>query len=813
MFLSGGAGLTMVLPSSIERALAINPTLGSTFLDAEHIVILMQENRSFDHCFGTLSGVRGLNDPRAIFLPDKKPVWMQTNAIGETHVPFRLNLQDTKVTWIGDLPHSRSSQVDAYNAGKYDKWLDVKKSSNKKYENIPLTLGQYTRDDLPFHYAMADAFTICDQNYSSAMTSTTPNRSFFWTGKVTHQVNGIAKAHIRNTDFSLAGNPWSTFPELLEENHISWKFYQNALSCGGGFANTERAWLANFGGNVLEFFAAYHVKFTAKYVEGLQKRIIELPELIAKLQQEKASSPVAQKRILANIENKQAALNNAKAEYTRWNKESFDQLPEKAKELYVKAFAVNDGDPDYRSITTLQYNYQGSENETELPKGDILHRFRADVKANQLPTVSWLASPQNFSDHPSAPWYGAWYVSEVMDILTENPEVWKKTIFILTYDENDGYFDHIPPFSIPDNRKPETGKCSAGIDTEPEHVRLSNELKQGVPVKEAREAPIGLGFRVPMLIASPWTRGGKVCSEVFDHTSTLQFLETFMHLKFGKKIHLDNISKWRRTICGDLTSVFTPYNGEPFEKLPFIDRNIFIENIYNAKFKQDPAAGNVMLKQERGIRKSCALPYELNVNGQLSVNKKEFVMDFGVGKEFFKARAAGSPFTVYAPVAYQNEQGNGYEVCRNWWFAVISGDQINYSWPVAAFANQQYHLRVNGPNGFYREFLGNVKDPELHITCKPEVNGTNMPSGNMVLEMVNLSSEIYSLHVEDQGYDKNNYRIDLKPKARKKLVLELENSYNWYDFTVKALGFPDFMQGFAGRIENGKESYSDPKMA
>ena len=117
----------------------------------------------------------------------------------------------------------------------------------------------------------------------------------------------------------------------------------------------------------------------------------------------------------------------------------------------------------------------------------------------------------------------------------KNPAVWKKTIFIVTYDENDGYFDHVPPFSIPDNNLPETGKVSKGIATEIEHVRMVNELKQGIPKSQAREAPIGLGFRVPMLIASPWSRGGNVCSEIFDHTSTIQFLEGFVNKKFGKK--------------------------------------------------------------------------------------------------------------------------------------------------------------------------------------------------------------------------------------------------------------------------------------
>jgi len=203
-------------------------------MDAEHIVILMQENRSFDHCFGTLQGVRGFNDPRAITLPDNNPVWLQTNEKGETYTPFRLNIKDTKVTWMGDLPHSRASQVDANNNGRYDQWLVAKQSRNKKFSGMPLTMGYYNRNDLPFNYGMADAFTVCDQHFCSAMTSTTPNRSFFWTGKITHLENDLPKANIRNDDYDYVKMPWKTFPELLEENNIAWKFYQNELDCGGG---------------------------------------------------------------------------------------------------------------------------------------------------------------------------------------------------------------------------------------------------------------------------------------------------------------------------------------------------------------------------------------------------------------------------------------------------------------------------------------------------------------------------------------------------------------------------------------------------
>ena len=104
--LSAGGGLLHVLPASIAKALAIDPVAGSTWLDAEHIVLLMQENRSFDHTYGTLQGVRGFNDPRAISLPDKNPVWLQTNKEGDTYAPFRFDIKGTKATWMNSLPHA-----------------------------------------------------------------------------------------------------------------------------------------------------------------------------------------------------------------------------------------------------------------------------------------------------------------------------------------------------------------------------------------------------------------------------------------------------------------------------------------------------------------------------------------------------------------------------------------------------------------------------------------------------------------------------------------------------------------------------------
>lgn len=145
--LSAGTTLFEILPPVIQKALAIDPEPGSTFYDAEHIVFLMQENRSFDHIFGTLKGVRGYNDPRAIRLPNGLPVWLQTDKKGDTYAPFRLNTLDSKAAWMGSLPHGWSDQQDARNHGKYDRWLEVKATRKKAYSDMPLAMGFCNRAD------------------------------------------------------------------------------------------------------------------------------------------------------------------------------------------------------------------------------------------------------------------------------------------------------------------------------------------------------------------------------------------------------------------------------------------------------------------------------------------------------------------------------------------------------------------------------------------------------------------------------------------------------------------------------------------
>lgn len=810
----------VALPSSILKAMAINPAEGSTFWDAEHVVILMQENRSFDHSYGSLKGVRGFNDPRAVRLPNNNKVWLQTNPKGETYLPFRLDLKETNATWMSSLPHSWENQVDARNNGKYDKWLQAKPSGHTEYKEMPLTLGYYDREDIPFYYALADAFTVCDQNFCSSLTGTTPNRLYMWSGTVREKQSFESKANVKNEDVDYERWAyWKSFPERLEENGISWKIYQNEISLPTGLEGEHDAWLANFTDNSIEWFDQYKVKFSPEYFEYLHKMKDVLPQQIATLESEIATLEGEKlEKSKSSLNNRKRFLEILKVDIEKYTPENFKKLSDFQKNIHRKAFTTNKGDANYRELETVEYNDNGQKRTMEVPKGDVLYQFRKDVNEDKLPAVSWLVAPENFSDHPGAPWYGAWYLSEVMEILTKNPEIWKKTIFILAYDENDGYFDHVPPFVAPHHLKPDSGKVSDGIDTSVEQVNLADELKRKYknPEKDARENPIGLGFRVPLVIASPWSRGGQVCSEVFDHTSMLQFLEKFVSKKYNKNIKEENISDWRRTVCGDLTSVFKPYNGEKTESLEFVKKEPFIESIHAAKFKKlpnnykaltpeevkqvntSPGKSAWMPKQEKGIKKACALPYELYVEGKEKDDKFEIV--FKVGKQMFAEQSAGCPFVVYF-------REKGELKTRN--YAVKAGDAITDVWMLDS---EKFQFEVYGPNGFYRSFKVNVQTNGFDSKLWYQEGKDRKFNGNVDLEIKNTSGKTTQIEIVDLAYKTVTKTLTLSKNEYKKVTMDLQKSHSWYDFLVRTKGANEAGWHYAGHVETGKQSFTDPQM-
>ena len=768
----------------------------------------MQENRSFDHAFGMLRGVRGFNDPRAVTLPDQKPVWLQSNAAGETYAPFWLDIKGSKATWLGSLPHSWTDQSDARNHGNHDGWLDAKGSHHKGCVGMPLTMGYYNRDDLPFYYALADAFTICDQNFCSSLTATTPNRLHLWTGTIRENQSADSAANVRNSDVDYGSTAmWKTFPERLEAAGVSWRVYQNELSVASGLAGEADAWLANFGDNPLEFFDQYRVGFRKTHREHVERLMAALPAEIEKLKAEGGNG----KELAA----KEKLLKYAASEHALWTDDALARLSERDRALHDKAFTTNQDDPDYRELSTLRYRDGGVEHEMAIPKSDPFYQFRKDVNGGVLPAVSWLVPSERFSDHPSSPWYGAWYLAETLNILTKNPEVWSKTIFILTYDENDGYFDHVPPYVAPEPGNPESGKTSPGIDAALEYLPLEQDLRKH-PAKEARGGPVGLGYRVPLVVASPWSRGGYVCSQVFDHTSVLQLLERVLSKRPGKEIRETNISSWRRTVSGDLTSSFRPFEGGS-AAVDFQSRDAFFEQVNKAQFTRMPSGfhkldardvtgGAWMPRQEPGVRPSAALPYELAASGALSDGGARFQIVLEARDRLFGKAAAGSPFHVYTPGKFRNQLK-----LRTRAYAVSAGDRLTDSWEMAGFENGIYHLRVCGPNGFFREFSGSAQDPLVEIQCEYAMRG-NAPTGDIELRIQNHAKQALTFGIKDHGYKTGDHGISVEPGASHALVLALAESHRWYDFSVTIAGANRFLRRFAGRLETGVSGFSDPVM-
>ena len=768
--LLAGLGTSGILHPSILKALSIEPAAQSTFYDAEHVVILMQENRSFDHAFGALKGVRGFLDQRAFIKQDGHSVFFQKGDNGKYASPARLDLRNTKSTWMSSLPHSWADQQKALNKGKFDQWLQAKASGNKDYKDIPLTLGYYNREDLPFYYQLADAFTIFDQYFCSSLTGTTPNRLFLWSGTLREQQYGKVKANVvnENIDYDTARQAkWKSFPEILEQQNVSWRIYQNEISLPKGMSGEQEAWLSNFTDNPIEWFSRFNVKFSKGYHQNI-------PNIIAHLKQEIEKDPKQKERLEAMI----AGLLEDQIKY---HPDNYSKLSREEKNLHEKAFTTNVNDPNYWK---LEIGKDETGERLVVPEGDVLFQFRKDVEEKKLPLVSWLVAPEHFSDHPGSPWYGAWYISEVLNILTQDPETWKKTIFIINYDENDGYFDHVLPFAPPVNpSQPVDMNGKEGV----EYVDQSQEYMSDPSLKsyEKVEGTVGLGYRVPMIIASPWTKGGFVNSEVSDHTSVLQFLEKFIMKKLNKNVHVDNISDWRRAVCGDLTSAFNSSHVKA-PQMDYLNQKDYAKTINAARNKPVPDLkwysenelnDHLLEIQERGLKPSNSLPYNFQVNLERE------------GIKMTNLKEKGVPLLIYDRTQFHS---NNYYFS----YALYSKQELSHSVHSGA-----YDYEVYGPNGFFRKFKGD-SSPELEVTL------VNHISKSQVELIIKNNKKKNSLVLEDL-YGKTKRVISLQ-KQEERIVFDLNQYKGWYDIKVN---LNDHQWHFAGRIETGKVSVSDPHWA
>jgi phospholipase C len=673
--LSAGAA-SAAFPASIARALAIpaNNRTG-TIADVEHVVFMMQENRSFDHYFGTLRGVRGFGDPRAVRLPSGDPVWQQPNGAGYV-LPFHPPAPNLGLQFLEDLAHDWTTTHDAVNEGRNDQWVPSKG---------PVTMAHLTRSDIPFHFALADAFTVCDAYHCSLLGATDPNRYHMWTGWVGNDGAGGGPV----IDNAEAGYGWSTYPERLEAAGVSWKIYQDVgagLDAAHFWGWGEDAYIGNYGDNSLLYFHQY--------------------------QNAADGSPLA-----------------------------------------LKA----------RTGTNIQAG------------GTLFDSFAADVKANRLPQVSWIVAPEAYTEHPNWPAnYGAWYVSQVLDALTANPEVWSKTAFFLMYDENDGFFDHVVPALPPMTR-------AQGLSTVP----TTNEIYPGSAQYAA--GPYGLGARVPMVVISPWSKGGWVNSEVFDHTSLIRFVEA----RFGVKE--SNITPWRRAVTGDLTSAFD--FSQPNSKvvpLPSTVAYVPPDNVRHADYKPAPPTAQAMPQQEKGTRPARALPYELHAAAEVENGTVEL--------EF---RNSGK-----ATAVFQVRSGNSNDAPRS--YTVSPKQEVSDTWAVASVGSTAYDLSVYGPNGFFRAFQGSiapVAGAQLEVKTR-----YNRGQAGLMLELRNTGVSGCEVSIRD-AYRKTTVTLQLRGHETAAREFELSGSHGWYDLLVEVEADAVYRRQLAGHVETGRDSVTDPAIA
>jgi phospholipase C len=412
-------------------------------------------------------------------------------------VAFSSPAPDLGLQFLEDLAHDWTTTHAAVNQGNNDQWVPSKG---------PVTMAHLTRNDIPFHYALADAFTICDAYHCSLLGPTDPNRYYMWTGWVGN--NGAGGGPV--IDNAEAGYDWSTYPELLQNAGVSWKIYQDVgtgLTVAGEWGFTSDAYIGNYRDNSLLYFHQYQ---------------------------------------------------------------------------------------------------------------------------NALPGVLFL-----------------------------------------TFDENDGFFDHMVPPSAPPSR-------SQGLST----IDTTNEIFAGN--SEFPAGPYGLGVRVPMTVISPWSKGGWVNSELFDHTSLIKFVEQCFGSRYAG-LGENQITPWRRAVTGDLTSAFnfaTPNDDKV--QLPSTIAYLPPDNDRHVDYKPAPPAVQALPVQEPGVRPARAVPYELHVHA---------TAEFSNGTVTIRFHNSGRAAAVFQVRSGNTETGP-------WNYTVGPYAEISDTWAITANSQTVYDLRSTVPTDF-----------------------------------------------------------------------------------------------------------------
>jgi phospholipase C len=720
---AGSTAALTAFPPAIARALAIaaNNRTG-TLQDVEHIVCLMQENRSFDHYFGSMPGVRGFADPFPIPVPNTdllqgRTVWYQRNdaATGSNPKVLAPQHNDTSVNFAlirtADTPHLYPDAQLAWDHGRLSNW--------PQYKNNP-SMVYFTQPDIPFQFALANAFTLGDANHCAFTGGTNPNRCYFYTGtnhgKDDPNQPGIFNGPAMDNSYNAltngtvkGGYTWMTYAERLEDAGVSWQVYQN---------------------EEVEFYALNSLLGFKNFRDA---NAASVP----------AVSPARTPRQQA---------------------------------LYEKGIKTRD-----------------------------LDLLKADVIAGTLPQVSWICATSSGSEHPgaSSPAQGAAYIAKVLDALTANPDVWSKTVLIVNFDENDGFFDHVappaPPSYVTWSADPSQA-VMAGASTVDASDEYLGDADGGITtVDPYRHHPFGLGPRVPLYVISPWSKGGWVNSQVFDQTSTIRFIEK----RFG--VFEPNISAWRRAVVGDLTSCFnfaTPNDADVISSLPDTSARDIASRALGKTTTPTVAPVPVLPVQQQGSKPSRALPYALHATATV-VTSTTTLGATAVRLAFANVGTQAAVFHVY-------DRNNLTAIPRR--YTVEAGKSLSDTW--APLASGAYDLWVVAPNGFHRHFTGNARrvasagqpNPDVVLGYDPAAQSLRIQftNGGPVAATFSVAANAY--------YPATPTTVPVVAHGMSALALPLGSSGGWYDFSVRVNGQADWSRRFAGRMETGADSISDPAM-
>jgi phospholipase C len=654
-----GVGGARILGASRARAAT------GTIADLQHVVILMQENRSFDHYFGTLQGVRGFSDKQALTYQGGTSIFDQPDKsrtdLGYL-LPFHMDSTKVDAQNAGDLDHSWSGDHSARSSGLWNDWVAAKTEQ---------CMGYFTRADLPFNYALADAFTICDGYHQSILGPTSPNRMYFWTG-----TSGGWTSNPQ--DYTVEFTGLTTYPEQLTAAGISWQVYTDH-EVGDGSGNN--GWVGDYGDNPLWFYQQYQTSMNA-----------------------------------ATTAAKQLAIQGA-----------------------VQPWQPNAG----VALGPTQVN-------------SVLSQFTSACAAGTLPQVSWIVAPYEYSEHPSSsPSYGAHYVATVLDAITGNAALWESTALFITYDEHDGYFDHVLPPA------PET--------------TVTNEFISSLP--------IGMGPRVPMLICSPWTQGGYVDSNTYDHTSMNRFLQTWTGAP------LVNVTAWRNSVSGDLTAAFDFANAD--YSVPALPDTVALitqsdeERSFPAV--KPPAEGaQAAPVQEAGTRPHR--PTNHMPHADVVVNRSSFT----VTATMSNTGSVGVSLFVF-PDKYLAASATP--------FTVVAGTNRTYTWTATKKNKYGYAFSIYGPDGFVRSFAGDVVAASTTTGQIPVVTAAPVtgPSPSLLLTLANSGTEavVYTLTVNDYAGTTQTVTVGA---AGSTPVSWPVDANGYYDVIITANTSDGFTRRYAGRI-------------